>query len=479
MEFSVKKNLISWPLMNYLIFLSLSLFYRPAIYSQVKEITFKEIKVGDKIPDILLHAINDKKFENKRFSDLKGKLIILDFWSTHCLDCIAAFPKMEMLQEKYKGQVQVFIVNIMESQEEIEDHLRKLGLKNIRLPNLPSIVKSGAKELSQFFPHQAEPFHVWIDMSNIVKLKGSELNTHNDQKIEDVLAGKNISYLRTDIQYNENVPLYSLFHKKTSYLLKFNSFFSGFTDSAELWGKKIINKIDSFSGTIRNTYLNQDVIQLYIAAVNDEMKETWARNLNSTEGNNEGKVLLEVKDSLKYIWRFSIPHEKLTDQILRENSFCYEQITPMNLSETVRKKYMLEDLNRYFGMLYRIEVSVEQRNSFCYILIRASNKDKIGTKGGSMHNYISNENGRQIKMYINYPLKDVIKETLRRNVNSNIFRVSDILLDETGYNKMVDMKIPTLKDLSSYNDLRKVLQLYDLDIVKGERIFKVVVIKEK
>src|SRR5699024_8478985 len=44
----------------------------------------------------------------KKLSDLKGKVVILDFWATWCGPCIATFPQIRELTEHYKsGEVGV------------------------------------------------------------------------------------------------------------------------------------------------------------------------------------------------------------------------------------------------------------------------------------------------------------------------------------------------------------------------------------
>lgn len=40
---------------------------------------------------------------NKTLADLKGKVVIVDFWATWCGPCIASFPKIREVQAHYKG----------------------------------------------------------------------------------------------------------------------------------------------------------------------------------------------------------------------------------------------------------------------------------------------------------------------------------------------------------------------------------------
>lgn len=45
----------------------------------------------------------------KRLSDLKGKVVVLDFWATWCKPCVSLFPKIREISASYSGKPVVFI----------------------------------------------------------------------------------------------------------------------------------------------------------------------------------------------------------------------------------------------------------------------------------------------------------------------------------------------------------------------------------
>ena len=53
-----------------------------------------------------LPQINLQDFEGKAFSSdqFKGSIVVLDFWATWCVPCIAEIPTLNRLQEKYAAK---------------------------------------------------------------------------------------------------------------------------------------------------------------------------------------------------------------------------------------------------------------------------------------------------------------------------------------------------------------------------------------
>ena len=70
---------------------------------------YSKAEIGKPCVDAVLYDVNGKKY---RISDFKGKYVMLDFWANWCGYCIAAFPEVAKLQEKYADKLVVISLSL-------------------------------------------------------------------------------------------------------------------------------------------------------------------------------------------------------------------------------------------------------------------------------------------------------------------------------------------------------------------------------
>ena len=78
------------------------------------------LKVGDALPDLATF-----KLEGKLPDELKGKIILVDFWASWCTPCAKSFPVLDELQKKYGDKVVVLGINVDEKREKMDAFLAK------------------------------------------------------------------------------------------------------------------------------------------------------------------------------------------------------------------------------------------------------------------------------------------------------------------------------------------------------------------
>lgn len=76
--------------------------------------------------NISLPDINGKLVH---FADYKGKILVIDFWSTLCTPCVSAFAGFEKVVADYKKEpFQLFVIDLFEPQENVKSFVAKKGI---------------------------------------------------------------------------------------------------------------------------------------------------------------------------------------------------------------------------------------------------------------------------------------------------------------------------------------------------------------
>lgn len=75
-------------------------------------------------PPIELKTLDGAPFA---LADLKGKVVVVNFWATWCEPCIEEMPSMQRLREKLRGEpFEILAVNYQEGVPRIRGFLRKV-----------------------------------------------------------------------------------------------------------------------------------------------------------------------------------------------------------------------------------------------------------------------------------------------------------------------------------------------------------------
>jgi peroxiredoxin len=124
------------------------------------------IKVGMTAPDFVVESNHGDVFD---LQELKGKVVVITFWSTSCEICKAEIPNLNALTAEYKDVV--FLAMTMNMGERLEDFLKKKPFKFNIIPNSFGILMKYADTDKGGNMKMAYPAHFIISQTGEIVLK--------------------------------------------------------------------------------------------------------------------------------------------------------------------------------------------------------------------------------------------------------------------------------------------------------------------
>ncbi len=142
----------------------------------------------------------------KKLSDLKGKIVVLDFWAVWCAPCKAAFPGLMELQEKY-GSNGVQVVGIttyfekygfdaengrLQTGRNLTKHEERKMVKEFAAHfkldyQLVMVAKSAWQKVAQDYKVHGLPTVVVIDREGVVRLVRLGYGSANADAVEEMV----------------------------------------------------------------------------------------------------------------------------------------------------------------------------------------------------------------------------------------------------------------------------------------------------
>jgi thiol-disulfide isomerase/thioredoxin len=412
--------------------------------------TAQEIKpliIGDQTPDIEVNNIYNYSSPSLHLNQLKGKLVILDFWATWCSSCIKEFPKMQDLQKQFSNQVQILMIDTdsSETEKHVNNFLTRRKDRTGEAFTLPYALHN--YEVGQYFPHREIPHYIWINRSGrVVGITNAEDVTAKN--VEAFLNDTSYTLLtkRDYLRFNPQKPLLvdeNGGDDPTGFL--YRSIITGFKENL---GAEIGNRLAPNGGVIRFYALNCNLLALLGMAYHSVF-----------EGCGLDRIIVESKKySRSYFTDISLG-------MLPENRYCYEIITPP-VPQAEITKYMQQDIYRNF----KIGAKKEMRVMNCYVLQTNSSVAKIRTKGGepgvdveknTLHKYLRNES-----------TSELVNQVIQSHFSIPV-------IDEThlGYN--IDLSFPfNFHDYTS-EEIIKYLHEHGLELTHTKRNLEAIVISDQ
>lgn len=389
----------------------------------------KALTIGDAVPDIAITNVYNYPASTIHLSDLKGKLVILDFWSTWCGACMESFPKMEKLQKEFGDQLQIILVNTYpgDSIQRVKPFFEKRKARTGLAVTLPfSLLQS---PLAEYFPYKFIPHYVWIDKESKVVAITSQLEV-TSQNVKNVIEGNAYSlHTKNDfIDFSIDVPLFVNNNGGNGNDFLCRSIFT-----------KYIEGLGNASGMRRNK--DGRITRFYMFNSSPLMLLRIAYPGKLIYPSN--RTIIEAKNE----WIYQ-PYAT-SGIMLYKNAYCYELIIPPSTIEEFQN-YMREDMHRYLG----VKVNMEYRKIKCLVLRKKDSLNGI-TPGEK-------------------PVSALI-ELLNRLPALNAIPI----LDEAHISGNIDLKLPPDLHNLSIASLKSFLRKKGFEVDQEEREIKVSVITDK
>ncbi|MBB5441272.1 thiol-disulfide isomerase/thioredoxin [Pedobacter sp. AK017] len=408
---------------------------------------------------------------NLKLSELKGKLVLIDFWGTYCGPCINNMPHLAELQKEFKDQIRV-VQTTTEDRKTVNDFFKLSKLDTLNLPTATS-----DKITKAYFPHGSIPHVIWIDgKGKVVGITRSEYV--NKKNIERILTtGSLDAPVKKDItDYNTHVPMLSgglgSYQLDPNMIQYSRTFLTGKMDGMPAWGNYSYRTNQSQPIIVGG--FNISISALYSSALVHQAKiGEKSFDIDNYCLTFYDRVLWKAKDSSLFYWsgRTEESWKKVPDD---RKYFTYELVAPAEDSLTV-KQTMLEDLNHNFGKLLKIKAGLEKVRMTCWVLKLSNKKSKklLLTKGGNP--YFDGKQKSPFVKVVNTPISRFVTFWWIFNFNG---RETHPIIDETGLSMNEKIDFTFEADMKNMDQMRAGFKTVGLTLELEDRDIDMVVIRD-
>jgi len=223
----------------------------------------QESDLKSKIQDIHLRAIEKGKLVNyDTESQIKDKVVIIEFWETWCMPCIEGMQHLKKLKDEFSDDLKIICI----SSDDLDKAHTFIDKNNFQF----DFIFDKEKIMQQKFPHSSIPYTIVVDKKGKIQastypgyIDHAQINKLLSGKDIDVPNIKNVEFTSTPDE-NMETPLVSfkLFNYELGQAAKSSS-------STTKNKKRIVTgyTADAFTDTVETimeyTASGKNIIQLY------------------------------------------------------------------------------------------------------------------------------------------------------------------------------------------------------------------------
>ena len=142
-----------------------------------------EDRVKRPAPAFALKTLND---ETVGLNELKGKVVVLNFWANWCGPCLDELPQLETLKRTYRQESIVFLAVNLDTQNEAQRKDLISGTKARLAPSLTYLM--GHEEIQRQFGFENIPYTCIVDREGNIRYEKTGLSSDFKASMEDQLT---------------------------------------------------------------------------------------------------------------------------------------------------------------------------------------------------------------------------------------------------------------------------------------------------
>ena len=417
------------------------------------------LKIGDKIPDVVLTKLLNHANPVNLSSLHQLDLLIINFWATWCVPCVRELPELDSLAAAYPGNLKVLSV-AYEKEQIVSSFLNK----HPEIPTAHLLITTDDKILVEYFKHRVIPHNIWIDKNGIIK----NITGEEEINVKNVEA-----FFKNGLSAHDKIDridfdLYKTFHLKDSDFI-YRSLLTGFTEGINGgFTSQTIWKHPTERWLIRFFAFNVSRQQLLWMVLNKLNSSTdYYHTLN-----------IETPDSTRFFWPEQIPvsfkNSKYKTRLdwQKENSYCYELTLPQAVKDSDFFVLMLNDLQRVF----QIDVSIKKKLMPVCILT-SNNPHQFSTPLNDSSFIDLNAERLLVHNVSILHLYNFLNENLKPDLNTK--PVDPPFIDQSGINHPVDLQIDFINKRPAYTEIKEMIKKkYGINYETKEHEYPVTIVKD-